>query len=149
MCAPMPSSPKLQLNPQIQSYIGANGDLSHADLMWSLFLLGHQNLSGICKELVVKNGDQWQWDWTMCSEYRHHSRCNIQHNWEGTCDYLKRKRILTLTSYNFCISSPIVKLEMTIPWFAIARRMEEFPSQANHHKVCAPYIGVVYGKACR
>ena len=57
MCAPMPSSPKLQLNPQIQSYI-ANGDLSHADLMWSLFLPGHLNLSGICKELVAKNGDQ-------------------------------------------------------------------------------------------
>jgi hypothetical protein len=54
----MPSSPKLQLNPKIQSYIGAIGDLSHADLMWSLFLLGHQNLSGIRNLLVVKNGDQ-------------------------------------------------------------------------------------------
>ena len=141
MCAPMPSSPKLQLNPQIQSYIGAHGDLSHADLMWSLFLLGHQNLSGICNLLVVKNGDQWQWDWThvtmrlphwcglwqrlahqkpmpyneigLCAQYMSITLSSTVHTiGRGLCDHLKR--VFNLNSYKFSISTPILELETSI-----------------------------------
>ena len=65
--------------------------------------------------LKIKNGHQknfvsW-WDWTRCSKYRYHSRFNSEHNWEGLCDRSKRKRICTLTSSNFCISTPTLKLK--------------------------------------
>ena len=32
-------------------------------------------------------------------------RFYCQHNWEGRCDRLKRKRVFTLTSYEICIST--------------------------------------------
>jgi hypothetical protein len=38
-----------------------------------------------------------------------------EHIWKGLCDHLKRTRIFTFTSYNFCISTLLIlKLEMTI-----------------------------------
>ena len=40
-------------------------------------------------------------------------RVNITIKQDGLCDHLKRKKFLTLTSYHFCISTPILKLEMT------------------------------------
>jgi hypothetical protein len=40
-------------------------------------------------------------------------RVNITIRQEGLCDHLRRKKFLTLTSYHFCISTPILKLEMT------------------------------------
>ena len=56
-----------------------------------------------------------QLHWAMCSKYRDHSRFNSErHNWEGLCDHLKIIRIYTPTPYNFCISNPILKLDMTI-----------------------------------
>lgn len=48
----------------------------------------------------------------MCSKYeQHHPTCRNEHNWEGPCDRLKKRRIVTLMSYN---STPVVTLEAAI-----------------------------------
>lgn len=38
-------------------------------------------------------------------------RSYVQHNWEGLCDHIESKMIFTLGSYNFCIPTPILKLD--------------------------------------
>lgn len=38
----------------------------------------------------------------------------MKRNWGHLCNHLTRKSIFTLTSYNFCISTLHLKLEMTI-----------------------------------
>ena len=42
--------------------------------------------------------------WTTCSKYRRHFRFRNQHKLGGhVCDDLKRKKILNLTTYQYCI----------------------------------------------
>lgn len=50
----------------------------------------------------------------MSPRHINHSRFNNLDNWERPFDHLKRKGVFTLTSYDFCISTAILKLEMTI-----------------------------------
>lgn len=82
----------------------------------------------------------WQWAWTMCtSKYINWSRSymnKIEHNWKNdTCDHLKWKRIFSLTSYNSCIVSSIMKT-----WndnrllLMIAIRIKWFSNQLNNLK---------------
>lgn len=51
----------------------------------------------------------------VCGPYiRHLSRFNcLHHNLEGLCDHLKKNIIFTMTFCSFCISTLILKLEMT------------------------------------
>lgn len=48
----------------------------------------------------------------------------VKHSWKGLYEHFKRKRIYTLTSYKFCISSSILEHEMTSLWFATANQDE-------------------------
>ena len=43
-----------------------------------------------------------------------HFKFNFQHNWEGLQECLRRKRIFTLASFDFCISTLTVKLGIRI-----------------------------------
>ena len=40
----------------------------------------------------------------MRSTYVNHSAFVIEHNWNGLCDPMYRKRIFILSSYHFCVS---------------------------------------------
>ena len=51
-------------------------------------------------------------DETMCLENRHHSRLTSKDLCKQSL--IKEKKTLMLTSPNVCISTPILKLEMTI-----------------------------------
>ena len=80
-----------------------------------------------------------QWKWIMCS-YINHSRLNYQHNSEGLCDYLKRMRIFTLTSFKFW------NLKWKPAWFvAFAIQMRQFPSQFKAKIGCG--VGSAHNKA--
>lgn len=43
-----------------------------------------------------------------------HFKFNFQHDWEGLQECLRRKRIFTLASFDFCISTLTMKHEMRI-----------------------------------
>ena len=51
----------------------------------------------------------------MCSNYRHHTTFKSGHNWEDVClcDASKRVKFFSLTSSKVCISTRILKREMT------------------------------------
>ena len=46
--------------------------------------------------------------------YTHHSSFNSEQKWEDLCACLRKKRVFSLTSCNFCISTSILKLGKTI-----------------------------------
>ena len=60
----------------------------------------------------------------------------VQHNWEGLCDHIKSKMIFTLGSYNFCIHTPILKLE----WPSDPKLLPEWDNFEAH-----PTERTVYG----
>lgn len=111
-------------------------------LMWLLFFTWQLCLSGIWQGLWLRTNTKFlflflnenytgsQRNWTR-SSYINHSRYNREHIWKVLYDDLKqkrrRRRTYALVSYNFCISTPIMKLEMTIdPYnFAIANQMKQ------------------------
>ena len=65
--------------------------------------------------LVVMNGHQKDTCYDeigLCAQKV--DNIKIEHNWEGICDQVKRKRIFTLTSCDFCTSTSIPILGMTI-----------------------------------
>ena len=47
-------------------------------------------------------------------KYKHHFGLNNEQNWGRSMTIYERNKILTWTSYNFCMTTPIPKLEMTI-----------------------------------
>jgi hypothetical protein len=52
-----------------------------------------------------------QWDWTICSRYRCHTRFSKDHNWEISYDLSKKERIITVEFCKLCILSSIMKLD--------------------------------------
>ena len=56
----------------------------------------------------------------MFRKYIKHHRFNSEHDCDGIFDHRKGIRIFNLDSYSFCISAPILKLQMTI--FVICNR---------------------------
>ena len=51
---------------------------------------------------------------TMFSRHKDHSWNNSQHYWNCQCNHSKRKNVFRLIDYDCCISTPTIKLEMTI-----------------------------------
>ena len=61
-----------------------------------------------------------------------------EHIWKGLCDHLKRTRIFTLTSYDFCISTlMILKLEMTI--FVVVQLLSRWTSSQSNSTAKVPF----------
>ena len=79
----------------------------------------------------------------MCSEYRHHSRFDSEHNWEGQCDRVKRMRIFILICYNFYMSIRSGNLRWQSLWFTIANWFDNFHSDQMSR------IGFKVGSASR
>lgn len=66
----------------------SNPILRYVGLSWSLFLINHLYLSGMCHGLVLKNGHQKN---TCHIKIRLHAQ-----NWEGLCGQFKEKKNLPL-----------------------------------------------------
>ena len=111
-------------------------------------------LSGVWQGLLLRtdknnNNCVSQWDWPTCLNYVHHSRLKNQCYWEGICDHLQRKRISTLTSYNFGSQHGFGNLEWQFFSFAIIIWMSKFPMLSNgqfflwfgsaHNRTCVPW----------
>lgn len=103
-------------------------------LMWLPFLIGPPTFKWYMANLVVKNEHQKRhmsrWEcWIICLEYRYCSvKYNGKYNQEGSCDRLKsRKKIFTLTFYNFCIAILILELELEIFVICNCRLDETIP----------------------
>ena len=86
-----------------------------------LFFIGHHlYLRGIwwsSYSSVAPRRRVLQWDWTMCSKCRHHSRFSSEHNWKTSSliqKHLDWKLISASESYNICNSTSILKLDITI-----------------------------------
>ena len=100
--------------------------------MLSHLLIGHLYLSGIWQGLLLRmdknNNCVSQWDWCTCSNYRHHSRLDNQKNCEDLCDHSRKRRISTLTGYNFRSQHGFGNSE----WLGNSKNSESFSFTIGH-----------------
>ena len=74
------------------------------------FLIKHLYLNGIWHQRDICYNEI-----RLCAQYTLTILGSIENTiWEGLCNHFEKWRIITLTSYNLCISTPILKHEMTI-----------------------------------
>lgn len=92
--------------------------VNYVGLIWSLFLFKRSYLSEMWQGLQLRTDTKKRWvTMRMCSNENENELCALIvdiYNWESIHDHLKNKKISNQTSYFFCTSTPLLKLEMTV-----------------------------------
>lgn len=119
--------------------------LQYVRLRWSLVLIRQSFEWYMAKESLLERRcqkDNVLWcDWITCSKYGHH--CRLNSRWPIWS--IKEKTNLKMPSHTFCISTPILTLEMTISF--VIRKLGRNRQNLHSNRFRSPKFDCWIGSA--